>query len=402
MADEMRKIMMERFQNQDEKKGFFDVTFKIQEKDLLHAHRFLLSTASPVFEAMFSDNWNPASGPIEIKTCSFKTFQQFVVFFYEGSCNFDESVIFDIIDLAEMYQVQPLKNKFDIFLSEMKFTDENIYKLLEVSEIYGFEKLKISLSNYLLAQWERLFERNDFLKVSKEVLLGILGLDRDGNENLENALFEEVFTWVENQVQEKYANFDALSLDEQQAMIKVEMAPFLPKFEFGSRSVAFLSDYFVGMRRYIFDDYEDFIEKAQQNRDDLDDETGFYKRIQILPYDFNGRYHQFLRGTIRCENEEPLNEFVECIEALPNKNGAYIARYADVHVKDYRDLESDESGSYVYVLGLHWGSNLVLFNDKIFLINQSLMDTYNTVCYLDGKNFPDIDEKEHYFCIQIL
>jgi hypothetical protein len=85
-----------------------------------------------------------------------------------------------------MYQVQPLKNHFDIFLSQMPFKDENIFQLLEALEICKFKKLKISLGNYLVANWEALFERDDFLAANKNVFLGILELDRDGNEKIEN------------------------------------------------------------------------------------------------------------------------------------------------------------------------------------------------------------------------
>uniref|UniRef100_A0A914Q401 Uncharacterized protein n=1 Tax=Panagrolaimus davidi TaxID=227884 RepID=A0A914Q401_9BILA len=75
-----------------------------------------------------------------------------------------------------MYQIQPLKNQFDTFLSEMSFNDANIYKLLETLEIYKFEKLKNSLGNYL------------------------------------------IFTWAENQAREKAADYE--SLEDQQKLIK--------------------------------------------------------------------------------------------------------------------------------------------------------------------------------------
>uniref|UniRef100_A0A914QED3 BTB domain-containing protein n=1 Tax=Panagrolaimus davidi TaxID=227884 RepID=A0A914QED3_9BILA len=168
MVDEMRQILIDRFEKQDTKTGFYDVTFTIQNK-LLHAHRFLFSTNSEPFQAMFSKTWTSNNEPIEIKTCTFETFKTFISYFYHGKCNFDETMIFDIIDLAEMYQIQPLKNQFDTFLSETSFTDANIYKLLETLEIYKFEKLKNSLGNYLVGNWRTLFERDDFLKANKNV-----------------------------------------------------------------------------------------------------------------------------------------------------------------------------------------------------------------------------------------
>uniref|UniRef100_A0A914QV52 Uncharacterized protein n=1 Tax=Panagrolaimus davidi TaxID=227884 RepID=A0A914QV52_9BILA len=272
-----------------------------------------------------------------------------------------------------MYQIQPLKNQFDTFLSEMSFTDANIYKLLETLEIYKFQKLKVSLGNYLVGNWRTLFERDDFLKANKNVFLGILELDRDRNEKIENALFEKVFTWAENQAREKAADFETLKIEDQQKLIKYEMSEFLLKFKFNFRSENFMDD-FVAPRSYVFDDWDAYFDIAIDDMDFIETEDiQFYVKFQILPKKFNGRYHQVLRGFIYAESEDPVNKLIEHIQSFPNDNGAYYMNPSwdrcISHLKFLKDLKYLDDEQTQYILGFDCGSQIAIVNTNIFEYN---------------------------------
>uniref|UniRef100_A0A914PQ21 Uncharacterized protein n=1 Tax=Panagrolaimus davidi TaxID=227884 RepID=A0A914PQ21_9BILA len=276
-----------------------------------------------------------------------------------------------------MYQIQPLKNQFDTFLSEMSFTDANIYKLFETLEIYKFEKLKVSLGNYLVGNWRTLFERDDFLKANKNVFLGILELDRHRNQNIENSLFLK------------------------QKLIKEEMSEFLPKFKFNFRSVPFLNDV-VAEKRYLFDDWNEILENARNSRDFIDDDDiKFFVKFQILPKDFNGRYHQVLRGFVYAESYEPLNKMVELIQTFHLENGAYKNRTpsnASLELASYLEY-FDDSTQYIFGVNRHCGGFAVI-NADCFENNDYY--EYKKLCYLEGNNFPAFEEEEENFFVQFL
>lgn len=56
-----------------------DVTFKLGDELLiLHAHKLILSAASPVFKVMLSKKWCSDEKPIEIKNVDTKLFKMFI------------------------------------------------------------------------------------------------------------------------------------------------------------------------------------------------------------------------------------------------------------------------------------------------------------------------------------
>uniref|UniRef100_A0A914PXX2 Uncharacterized protein n=1 Tax=Panagrolaimus davidi TaxID=227884 RepID=A0A914PXX2_9BILA len=258
-----------------------------------------------------------------------------------------------------MYQIQPLKNQFDTFLSETSFTDANIYKLLETLEIYKFEKLKNSLGNYLL------------------------------------------FTTAENQAREKTTDFETLKIEDQQKLIKEEMSEFLPKFKFNFCSVLFLNDV-VAEKRYLFDDWNEILENAKNSKDFIDDDDiKFFVKFQILPKDFNGRYHQVLRGFTYAESYEPLNEMVELIQTFHLENGAYKNSYLSydrLELVGYLEY-FDDSTQYIFGVDRSWGGFGV---KKLDCFEHNDYGQYKQLSYLEGNNFPSFQKKETDFYIQFL
>ena len=66
-----------------EKQEHTDVVFKLvdptsNDSELYRAHKFILATASPVFKAMFSENWSTEGKPIEIKDFDRNLFKMFI------------------------------------------------------------------------------------------------------------------------------------------------------------------------------------------------------------------------------------------------------------------------------------------------------------------------------------
>lgn len=143
---------------------------------------------------MFSERWETKE-PVEIKGTSYEVFKDFISYFYNGRCDFESENIFDIIDLAEMYQVKPMMACFDETLFEMSFTDDNIFRLFELLENCGFKKLEISLKNYFAPNYQKLLNRADFLDVSEATILGILKLEREKDHVVESLLLEKVIIY---------------------------------------------------------------------------------------------------------------------------------------------------------------------------------------------------------------
>ena len=66
-----------------EKQEQTDVVFNLvdpisNDSEVFHAHKFILTAASPVFKASFTENWSAKGEPIEINDVDANLFKMFI------------------------------------------------------------------------------------------------------------------------------------------------------------------------------------------------------------------------------------------------------------------------------------------------------------------------------------
>uniref|UniRef100_A0A914Z048 BTB domain-containing protein n=1 Tax=Panagrolaimus superbus TaxID=310955 RepID=A0A914Z048_9BILA len=151
----------------------FDVKFEIEGK-ILYASKFDLIAVSQTMNSWLSDRWTTKDQSVIIETYTFDIFYQFLCFIYSGGCELTKENIFEIIDVAEFFDLQHLKDFCETFLMQKKseiVNNENIFDMVDVAEKYSLTKFVKFLYCKIADGLDELFENESFLKVQKSYLL---------------------------------------------------------------------------------------------------------------------------------------------------------------------------------------------------------------------------------------
>uniref|UniRef100_A0A914QWM8 BTB domain-containing protein n=1 Tax=Panagrolaimus davidi TaxID=227884 RepID=A0A914QWM8_9BILA len=206
------------FSLQNVESGHFDVTFMFKEKEL-YAHSFVLWTASEVFETMLFGAW-AKNEPIPITSHSYDDFKEFLTFFYLGQCNISVENVMAIVDLAESYNVQILKEKCDQFLTNTKPTVENVFNICELLKTYSLQNALTNLYEFVTINAATLLVGQSFLETKKDIVMDIVKMER------------LVYKWAEYQSQKQEK--------ENPSWIKEELSDILPHIRFPVMNIEFL------------------------------------------------------------------------------------------------------------------------------------------------------------------
>uniref|UniRef100_A0AC35FFZ5 BTB domain-containing protein n=1 Tax=Panagrolaimus sp. PS1159 TaxID=55785 RepID=A0AC35FFZ5_9BILA len=254
----MAQFINERYQifkSQDYKDGAFDLTFDVEGKKI-YAHKFMILSASEVFKRMISDTWNYGES-IKIEAYSYNDFYELLTFLYSEKCSLTDENIFVMVDLSEFYQIKALQQKCDVYLSQKKYTkenvlmfceDENIIAMVDLSEFYQIVALQQKCDKYLS---QKEYTKENILLFFEDRIV------------TEEKLFEKVFQWTEKQVtdKQKKANNETFDLNNS---IKSEIKEFLPFINFKKMKLSFLHS-FVVKKGFLFsyDELSEILENAE-------------------------------------------------------------------------------------------------------------------------------------------
>uniref|UniRef100_A0A914QL55 BTB domain-containing protein n=1 Tax=Panagrolaimus davidi TaxID=227884 RepID=A0A914QL55_9BILA len=235
----------------------FDVAFDIGGKKL-YAHKYRLSTISSTFESMLSDRWTSKDDVVPIKDYSFDDFKNFITFLYTGEYKFNNENIFTMLDMAEFYQIQELKELCDKYLSQMEYSLNNFFQVIEAASKYSLTEVQ----QFIVQNFSIFVKSDHFLNADKSFIQKIVAFDQIKPEEL----FQAIYEWAEVQVVKKQKE----SIDETFNMndaMKTELTEFLPHIKFKKMRPSFLHGYVV-KRGFLFtyDDLSDILLKQTNVR----------------------------------------------------------------------------------------------------------------------------------------
>uniref|UniRef100_A0AC35F9J5 BTB domain-containing protein n=1 Tax=Panagrolaimus sp. PS1159 TaxID=55785 RepID=A0AC35F9J5_9BILA len=154
------------FMAQDKENGHFDVAFKFKDQKILYAHKFMLTCLSPVFQAMFTKNWDKEAS-IDIKFNTFNEFKTILKFFYLGVFNFKEEGATLLLDFAECFNILLwAKNQCQNFETTSEMHKGMRDLLLEIFPYIRFAIMDIKYIYQIFSDYDLLFtpeERNDII-----------------------------------------------------------------------------------------------------------------------------------------------------------------------------------------------------------------------------------------------
>ncbi|XP_043479836.1 speckle-type POZ protein-like isoform X1 [Leptopilina heterotoma] len=186
--------LVENIENLLDNEDFKDVTFNVEDEKFT-AHKNILAIRSSVFAAMFMNKMSEGlTSVVEIDDIKPAIFQKMMIFIYTDRVeNLDESA-FELLYVAEKYQLEKLKN-LCIRSLNVNLSLETVIKSFEIADLYSIEKLKDKCLKFISQEIDEIIERKEFQELIQSrpfIWLQILKIDKmlDLNETEDDECFK--------------------------------------------------------------------------------------------------------------------------------------------------------------------------------------------------------------------
>ena len=121
---------------------------------------------------MFFGPWVKAKDePIPIKTNTLEDFKEFLAVFYRGHCNVTPENVYALIDLAEAYDVEALRDLCDLFFLSIEISLENVVSELEFATKYSLKKFIRKIQHFISNNTEDFLNLEGFNEIPKDSVI---------------------------------------------------------------------------------------------------------------------------------------------------------------------------------------------------------------------------------------
>ncbi|XP_056002859.1 BTB/POZ domain-containing protein 3-like isoform X2 [Ostrea edulis] len=173
-----------------------DVTFRVgKEGKLVRAHKYVLSSRSPVFDAMLYGDL-AESDDIIVPDIEPSSFDALLRFLYCGDVDFSADTITSVLYAADKYGVDDLVTKIKSYLDQ-NITKETVLIILESAKLFNLEDLLEKCEDFIESGPFPVLQSPSALEVTKETLTYIISLDSLVMDELE--IYHFLMKWSENQ-----------------------------------------------------------------------------------------------------------------------------------------------------------------------------------------------------------
>ncbi|GLJ47531.1 hypothetical protein SUGI_1003790 [Cryptomeria japonica] len=148
---------------------YTDIVFEVGDGSKIKAHRIVLISKSPVFKAMLGSEMEESrSGTIKITDFSYEVLRAFVHYLYTAETFPDEHMAFDLLVLAEKYQVKHLKTVSEKFLMS-KVNKDNAIMTFAFAHQHNAKHLREAALSLIIENMHTLTTREEYhLLVDKD------------------------------------------------------------------------------------------------------------------------------------------------------------------------------------------------------------------------------------------
>ena len=179
---------------------FSDVKFVVRKmhgesesKQLIPAHKFVLSIGSPVFEAMFYGELAETKDSIEMPDAEYESLMEFFRFMYSDEVNLSGSNVMGVLYLAKKYIVPSLVDKCSEYLLD-NLEPSNVFSILPSAEKHEEKNLVDRCWKVIDKQTELAVKSDGFGEIERSLLETVVKRDTLTIEEIE--LFKAVDLWA--------------------------------------------------------------------------------------------------------------------------------------------------------------------------------------------------------------
>ena len=186
---------------------FSDVKFVVRKSDgeseskqVISAHKFVLSIGSPVFEAMFYGTLAENRDSIELPDCEYESLMELFRYMYSDEVNLSGSNVMGVLYLAKKYMVPSLAEKCTEYLQN-KLGPSNDFSILSTAEKYEEKDLLDRCWEVIDEQTEEAVKSDGFETIDRSLLEAIVTRDTLCIEEID--LFQAVDLWATKQCEKQ-------------------------------------------------------------------------------------------------------------------------------------------------------------------------------------------------------
>ena len=184
---------------------FSDVKFVVRKSDcesesrqVIPAHKFVLSIGSPVFEAMFYGELAETRDSIELPDCEYESLLELFRYMYSDEVNLSGSNVMGVLYLAKKYMVPSLAENCTKYLQD-HFDPSNVFSILPSAQKYEEENLVDRCWKLIDQQTNAAVKSDGFATIERSLLEAIVA--RDTLLIAEIDLFKAVELWATKECQ---------------------------------------------------------------------------------------------------------------------------------------------------------------------------------------------------------
>ena len=167
-----------------------------ESKQVIPAHKFVMSISSPVFEAMFYGELAETTDTIELPDCEYDSLLELFRYMYSDEVILTGSNVMGVLYLAKKYIAPSLTDKCTKFLRD-HLDPSNVFSILPFAQKYEEKKLVDRCWKVIDKQTEEAVKSDGFATIERSLLEAVVL--RDTLSIKEVNLFKAVNLWARNE-----------------------------------------------------------------------------------------------------------------------------------------------------------------------------------------------------------
>ena len=191
---------------------FSDVKFVVRKSDceseskqVIPAHKFVLSIGSPVFEAMFYGELVETSDSIELPDCEYGSLLELFRYMYSDEVNLNGSNVMGVLYLAKKYIVPSLAEKCTEYLKN-NLDPSNVFNILQTAEKYEEKELVDRCWKVVDKETKAAVKSDGIATIERSLLEAVVSRDTLTIEEID--LFKAVDQWATKQCKKQRLSAD--------------------------------------------------------------------------------------------------------------------------------------------------------------------------------------------------
>ena len=176
-----------------------------ESKQVIPAHKFLLSISSPVFEAMFYGELAETRDSIELPDCEYESLLELFRYMYSDEVDLSGSNVMGVLYLAKKYMVPSLAVKCAEYLQD-NLDASNVFNILPHALKFEEEKLADRCWKVIDEQTEEAVKSDGFVAIERSLLEAVVERDTLSIEEVE--LFKAMNLWATKKCKEQGLSTD--------------------------------------------------------------------------------------------------------------------------------------------------------------------------------------------------